>query len=69
MKEQYGFNHAHKANKQNLNVVSFEIPITAEGEFDLDIQNDIAKKYLMIEQCRNEIAAKLDEVLSQKIEL
>lgn len=69
MKEEYGFNHAHKANKQNLSSVTIPIPLTKDNSYNLDLQNDMAMKFLAIEQCKQEISQKLDALVQQKIEL
>lgn len=69
MKKEYGFNHAHKANQQNLSIVKFDVPILEDGSFDLECQQDIANKHMAIEQYKNEIIAKLDALIQQKVSL
>lgn len=40
MKEEYGFNHAHKANVTNISQVRMKIPVNDANEFDTDMQRN-----------------------------
>ena len=53
-KEKYGFNYGFKANKNNLRVVTIEIPIDDQtGEFDIQTQNHIVHSFFEIQNVRN----------------
>ena len=69
MKEKYGFNYGFKANKNNLAIVTIEIPVNDKGDFDTIEQKLIATKHLTIQQCKQEISEKLTALLEQKINL
>ena len=43
MKEEYGFNHAHKANATNTSSVQVRIPIKDDGELDIETQDYLCK--------------------------
>ena len=43
MKEEYGFNHAHKANATNISPVVVSIPVDTNGEFDVVAQEHSCK--------------------------
>ena len=54
IKEKYGFNYGFKANKNNLRVVTIEIPIDDQtGEFDIQTQNHIVHSFFEIQNVRN----------------
>ena len=52
MKTQYGFNHNFKANKKNIKDVEIPIPIDDSGEFDLEKQLCVARRYLNLNSIR-----------------
>lgn len=62
MKQRYGFNHAHKANRQNLANVVVEIPVDENGDFDLNCQ-------LQYADLSNETSQLFSFVLEQKHKL
>ena len=43
MKEEYGFNHAHKANATNISPVVVSIPVDSNGKFDVVAQEHSCK--------------------------
>lgn len=45
------------------------IPVDDQGNISLGMQQEIAAKYLAIEQSKNEVISKLDTLIQQKIEL
>lgn len=47
--------------------VKIILPITEEGTPDLEVQAEIANKYLALEQYKRDIAEKLDLLFQQKI--
>lgn len=54
----------HFNNIKNLQV---NIPILPSGEFDLETQNEIAKRYTDIEQQKNILLSKIEELKKAKI--
>ncbi|MBQ7224254.1 MAG: N-6 DNA methylase [Clostridia bacterium] len=59
MKEKYGFNYGFKANKNNLSVVTIEMPIDDQtGEFDIQMQNHIIHSVFEIQNVRNVLIEK-----------
>lgn len=45
------------------------IPINEDGSFDLEAQQEIAKKYRKVQQVINSISQKIDELVSIKISI
>ena len=68
MKIKYKFGHGFKANRHNLRVVTFDIPVDDNGIYDSMAQQEISNAYLIIEQYRHETSNKLDTVLNQRVE-
>lgn len=65
IKEKYGFNYGFKANKNNLRVVTIEIPIDDQtGEFDIQTQNHIVHSFFEIQNVRNILIEKRNSVES-----
>lgn len=59
MKEKYGYNYGFKANKNNLSVVTIEVPIDDQtGEFDIQMQNHIIHSVFEIQNVRNVLIEK-----------
>lgn len=52
-----------------IKAVKIVLPVDKYGNPDLHVQNEIAKKYLALEQYKNDIAEKLRILIQQKIEL
>jgi type I restriction enzyme M protein len=48
MKEKYGFNHAFKASKNNMKIVTLYIPVLPNGEFDLEAQKEIVEMHHVV---------------------
>jgi len=44
IKRKYGFDYKHKASLVNLHEVKIRIPVNDVGEFDLNVQREIAGK-------------------------
>ena len=55
MKAAHGFDHTHKAVPKNLGVVSIDIPITNDGQWDLNAQKEIAKRHNLILEIRSKL--------------
>lgn len=64
-----GKNEYTKLNSTMIKKLNIEIPIPIDekGEFDLDMQMKIAEKYRVIEEVKNSVIEKIDEVLSKKV--
>ena len=52
-----------------LHEMMIPVPVDTNGEISLFLQQEIAQKYLSIQQCQNEILSKLKMLVSQKITL
>lgn len=52
-----------------LNDVRIPVPIDGEGNVDLQAQQDIAKRYFSVEQCKRDVIEKLDALIATKIDL
>ena len=57
-----------RLKKTHIEKISIKIPIDKKGEFDLGKQKEIAGKYKLIEQVKNEIKKELDKVIDTSIE-
>jgi hypothetical protein len=66
---EYGFNWENKASDDKLSEISFEIPVKPNGEFDIEKQMEIAKKYEAIEQIKNKLKKEYERTFSSKIEI
>ena len=67
MKEEYGFNHAHKANATNISPVVVSIPVDENGQIDLNAQKEIAANYLAVQRYQKEIMSELETLINQKV--
>jgi len=53
-RHQYGFDRTYRASLRNMRQsVSIDVPVDADGEFDMGIQTAVAKKYCDIEKITN----------------
>lgn len=52
MKAEHAFDHTHKAVPTNLRDVRVEIPVNDDGEWDVDAQREIAKRYEAVRALR-----------------
>lgn len=66
MKEAYGFNHAFKATKENLEVVSISIPANAKG-FDLKLQQKMVKDFKAIYDAKQQLEAQLEALANSRL--
>ena len=55
MKAIHGFDHTHKAVPANIGSVKVAIPVTGDGNWDLEAQRAIAKRFQRV----RELLAKL----------
>lgn len=51
---------------QNLQI---PLPVDDNGNISIVAQKEIAEKYLAVQQCKQEVVSKLDELISQKISI
>lgn len=69
MKTKYGFNHAFKANRNNIESVSFSIPTDIDGNFDVEQQVSVGEQFLLIEQFRHELRKDLGNIQSLPVKI
>lgn len=69
MKEKYGFKHSFKANRHNLENVALSIPITENGDYDIEAQKNIAAQFELVEQLKSEIRAKRERISSVIVDI
>lgn len=69
MKEQYGFNHAHKANVHNLSTVSFDIPLKKDGTFDIEQQQAAIETADYLREFSATINIQKKRILNAQVEL
>lgn len=69
IKRKYGFDHAHKANRARLENILCSIPIKLDGTYDMDSQVEIASKFEVFENVKNEICKKIDVLLKHEIKI
>lgn len=62
------FSHVKKAGKTFLKDIEIQIPIKENGEFDVDIQHNIAEKYLTIKNAKTKILDKVNKIIEKEIE-
>lgn len=66
MKETYGFNHAFKAVKKNLEHVTIDIPLR-DGEYDLDAQKASVSTFKQVTELKASIVEQLDALKKMRI--
>lgn len=52
-----------------LNDIMIPVPVTTEGNISLEMQKELAEKYLAIKQCQQEVDEKLSALIKQKISI
>lgn len=57
-----------RLKKTHIEKVNINIPINEKNEFDLQKQKEIAKKYKIVEQIKNELKKRLDNVTETSVE-
>ena len=57
-----------RLKKTHIEKISIKIPVDKKGEFDLSRQRELAKKYNLIEQIKNELKKDLDKVIDTFVE-
>ena len=66
MKETYGFNHAFKASKNNLEIVTIDIPVTRRG-FDRALQHEMVEKFQKIFETKKQLEAHLQSLTHARL--
>ena len=67
MKERHGFNYGFKANRRNLSVVTVDIPLGVNGDFDLQEQTVISHQFSILKDMCREIVQRYRELAVCKI--
>ncbi|MDO8735132.1 MAG: restriction endonuclease subunit S, partial [Elusimicrobiota bacterium] len=63
----YSFGFGNKAGKGKIRDIKIKIPVNNKAEFDLKAQKEITKKYQVIEQVKQELERKLNELIKVNI--
>lgn len=69
MKRRYGFNHAHKANRHNLSVVNFTVPINSDGTFDTARQQVVVETASYLEELCKSVDNQKQRVINAKVSI
>ena len=64
IKKRYGFSHSYKANRNNLKNVMISIPVSENGEFDIEAQRAIAAQFELVGQLKDEIKSHQEHIRS-----
>lgn len=64
---EYGFDRGLRASLTNMKKVKVKIPIDENGDFDINAQEEITKKYLSIQEIKSMINEKFLEIQNAKI--
>jgi len=64
IKHNFGF--TKKASKERIKNIKVKVPITLQGQFDLEKQKEIASKYKQIEEIREKIVKELEKIENTK---
>lgn len=65
-KHYFGFDN--KAGKGKIQDIEISVPINKKGEFDLNIQKELAEKFKRIEEIKKTISDELDKISSTEID-
>jgi type I restriction-modification system DNA methylase subunit len=67
-KEQYGFDRTYRASLANMkDVVTIEVPVDKNGDFDLDAQKEIAENHERLEKLKSSIIEQLQNLSTIQI--
>ena len=59
-KNRYGFDRTYRASLSNVSeLVTIDVPVEPNGEFDLSAQKEIAERYSRIDSIRATLSAEL----------
>lgn len=65
----YGFNRSFRASLKNIGEVSIDIPIDINGEFDLDIQKELASKFQKVYNIKYKLCDTINNLTEKSIEI
>jgi type I restriction-modification system DNA methylase subunit len=69
-KDQYGFDRTYRASLKNMRqVVSIDVPVNEDGDFDVDAQIRIAERYEKLEKAKAKVLEQLEVLASVQISL
>lgn len=68
-RHKYGFDRGLRASLTNMKRFKIDIPIRADGTFDIDVQKSIAESLLCLRQTRAMIQETMRRLIEQKIEV
>lgn len=66
---EHGFNREYKPNTSKLKELVIEIPVNSDGEYDILIQQQLAKKYRYIEEQRNKTIDFLKRIIEVQVKI
>lgn len=64
-----GFKWSKTASKEKVEKIFIKVPVIANGNYDLSAQKEIASKYLMIDQIKQELENKLNDLLKVNVNI
>ena len=67
-KNLYGFNRVYRASLKNITMVSVNIPIDTEGNFDIEAQQEMLRRYKKIESIKTDILNLLITVIKSAVD-
>lgn len=67
-KNSYEFNRVYRANKNNITIVSVNIPINSEGDFDIEAQQEMLRRYKKIDDIKTNILNMLENVIKSTVD-
>jgi hypothetical protein len=68
-KYKMGFDRTLRASLANMETITINIPIKADGSFDKETQLELVKKYVFMKEMRLDIQSQIDELSEAMIEL
>lgn len=63
-----GFTWSKTASKEKVEKLSIKVPVDSNGDFDIDVQRQIADKYKRIEEIKKTISTELEKLTSSEID-
>ena len=69
MKVMHGFGHTHKAVPKNLDRVFLDVPVTDEGNWDIEAQQQIARRYHHILKLQESLSRRTEDLSAYDVEI
>lgn len=66
MKETYGYSHSFKATKENLGIVSINVPLS-KGKFDLNRQKSVVMEFKKLFEAKHDLEKQLDTLVNSRL--